>query len=50
MFPPDGVYVPEVLLFVAILPAEDVENEFTNDLEISIIDIVTFPAEEAEPL
>ena len=49
-FPPCGVYVPDVLLFVAAEPAEPIENEFINDLDISIDDIVTFPAEAVEPL
>ena len=42
--------MPEVELFVPMLPADATENEFTKDLEIFIVDIVTFPAEAVEPL
>lgn len=42
--------MPDVLLLVAIEPADPVENEFINDLDILISDIVTFPAEADEPL
>ncbi len=49
-FPPEGVNVPEVELFVPMLPVDATENEFTKDLEIFIVDIVTFPAEAVEPL
>lgn len=50
IFPPLGVYVPEVLLFVDILPADPVEKEFIKDLETLIADIVTFPADAVDPL
>lgn len=42
--------MPDVELFVPTLPDEEVENEFINDLDTSIVDIVTFPAEEDDPL
>ena len=42
--------MPDVLLLVAIEPADPVENEFINDLDISICDIVTSPADAVEPL
>ena len=48
--PPEGVSVPDVELLVPICPDDPVENEFINDLDVSIDDIVTFPAEAVEPL
>ena len=48
--PPLGVYVPLVSLFVATLPSDPVEKEVIKDLDMSIADIVAFPAEAKEPL
>jgi len=50
MFPPEGLYVPDVFPVPATVPADPVEKDLTNALEEFTEEIVTLPAEDAEPL
>ena len=44
------MYVPDVLLFVAIDPPDEFEKEVTKDLAVFTADIVTLPVDAASPL
>lgn len=48
--PPFGVYVPLVLPLPATVPADPIENEVTKVLLVFTEDIVTLPADAADPL
>ena len=47
---PIGLYVPVVKPVPATVPAEPVEKDLTNALEVFTEEIVMFPADAAEPL